>query len=367
MTTASRSPLTAIANANVPMEMDVEPSTSAKPPHRVRGYEILSQLGDGAYGTVYTARDLNGSHVALKLIEYPPKDTDMVPASLATGISYTPSRSGADEAAHEASIYFKLATTAHHPAVVHIHEFIPGNGFAALALELVDGVLLSDHLNGRAIGDAEAADMARQLTSALAFFHSVGVAHLDLKPENVMRQPDGVLRLIDYGAAATFAAGRLDDAWVEETGGTEAFRAPERLDSVYDDDDEVWDEEGRINGPAADVYSLGVCCFVALTGTDPFDFDGGEDNEDGSFCLVDSYAGMLERLEAGDVFNATSTEGFHIPPRAGAGVSAAAKAFVVSAMRAHPSERPTAAQLEAHAWLRPGALDMAALGAALPG
>ena len=84
---------------------------------------------------------------------------------------------------------------------------------------------------------------------------------------------------------------------------------------MYDDEDEVWDAEGRINGPAADVYSLGVCCFLALTGTDPFDFDGGEDNEDGSFCLVDSYAGMLERLEAGDVFNATSTEGFHILPR----------------------------------------------------
>ena len=174
-----------------------------------------------------------------------------------------------------------------------------------------------------------------------------------------------LLRRYDYGAAATFAAG---EAWVEETGGTEAFRAPERLDSVFDDEDEVWDEEGRINGPAADVYSLGVCCFLALTGTDPFDFDSGEDNEDGSFWLVDSYAGMLERLEAGDVFNATSTEGFHIPPRAGGGVSAAANAFVVSAMRAHPSERPTAAQLEAHAWLRPGgALDMAALGAALPG
>ena len=354
---ASRQPLSGVSDANVPMSMDVETSKLVQ---FVRGYETLRELGDGAYGTVYKARDFNGSHVALKLIEYPPETT------LPAGVSYP--HSGADEAAHEASIYFKLATTAHHPAVVHIHEFIPGAGFAALALELVDGVLLSDHLNGRAIGDAEAADMARQLTSALAFFHSVGVAHLDLKPENVMRQPDGVLRLIDYGAAATFAAGRLDEAWVEETGGTEAFRAPERLDSVYDDEDEVWDEEGRINGPAADVYSLGVCCFVALTGTDPFDFDGGEDNEDGSFCLVDSYAGMLERLEAGDVFNATSTEGFHIPPRAGAGVSAAAKAFVVSAMRAHPSERPTAAQLEAHAWLRPGgALDMAALGAALPG
>ena len=39
----------------------------------------------------------------------------------------------------------------------------------------------------------------------------------------------------------------------------------------YDDEDEVWDAEGRINGPAADVYSLGVCCFVALTGTDHSD------------------------------------------------------------------------------------------------
>ena len=137
---ASRSPLSAVSDANVPTEMDVEPSKLVQ---RVRGYEILSKLGDGAYGTVYTARDFNGSHVALKLIEYPPKDTDIVPVTLAAGVTYTPPRSGADEAAHEASIYFKLATTAHHPAVVHIHEFIPGNGFAALALELVGGVLLS--------------------------------------------------------------------------------------------------------------------------------------------------------------------------------------------------------------------------------
>ena len=75
---ASRSPLTAVSDANVPTEMDVEPSKLVQ---RVRGYEIMSQLGDGAYGTVYTARDFNGSIVALKLIEYPPKDTDMAPAT----------------------------------------------------------------------------------------------------------------------------------------------------------------------------------------------------------------------------------------------------------------------------------------------
>ena len=73
---------------------------------------------------------------------------------------------------------------------------------------------------------------------------------------------------------------------------------------------------------------------------------------------------MLERLEAGDVFNATSTEGFHIPPRAGAGVSAAAKAFVVSAMRAHAQRDRRAARGHAVAARR---APMAPLGAALPG
>ena len=274
-----------------------------------------------------------------------------------------------ERASREVSVQQRAAQASPYVANVHVWGQA-GATFLWFAMDYCSGGDLRQRVV-RAEGVADRPWMlraTREILEGLCAMHARGITHLDLKPENVMRQPDGVLRLIDYGAAATFAAGRLDEAWVEETGGTEAFRAPERLDSVYDDEDEVWDEEGRINGPAADVYSLGVCCFLALTGTDPFDFDGGEDNEDGSFCLVDSYAGMLERLEAGDVFNATSTEGFHIPPRAGTGVSAAAKAFVVSAMRAHPSERPTAAQLEAHAWLRPGgALNMAALGAALPG
>ena len=60
-------------------------------------------------------------------------------------------------------------------------------------------------------------------------FQPTGVAHMDLKPENVMRQTNGVLRLIDYGGAESFepAAG-LDLAWVDDNGGTEAYMAPER-------------------------------------------------------------------------------------------------------------------------------------------
>ena len=63
--------------------------------------------------------------------------------------------------------------------------------------------------------------MARQVEVALAFFHSVGVAHFDLpSTENVVRQADGVLRLSDYGAAAILCGRPHDVAWVEETGGT---------------------------------------------------------------------------------------------------------------------------------------------------
>jgi serine/threonine protein kinase len=132
------------------------------------------------------------------------------------------------------------------------------------------------------MAEAEARGAARQLASAVAHFHHMGVAHMDLKPENVLRQRDGehtrstreytvvrkcivsrrcgatvstekvhapqrlrpwpmrlqplthavagVLRLIDYGGAETFFRGDgLDEAWVDDHGGTENYRAPERL------------------------------------------------------------------------------------------------------------------------------------------
>ena len=59
----------------------------------------------------------------------------------------------------------------------------------------------------------------RQLAGALSFFHRMGVAHMDLKPENLMRQPDGLLRVVDYGSAGTFEPTEGPDcAWVDGNG-----------------------------------------------------------------------------------------------------------------------------------------------------
>jgi len=159
------------------------------------------------------------------------------------------------------------------------------------------------------------------------------------KPENVMRQPDGTLRLIDYGGAETFdlSAG-LENAWVDDNGGTEAYQAPERLDGGSLLDYEGTDEFGRVRGPAADVYSLGVVLFELLCGAAPFDFDC-----DATGQIIDSYGDAFERLSEGDL-------GFERPEWRD--TSDDAKELVALAMHAEPLERPSAETLLAHAWLR---------------
>ena len=241
---------------------------------------------------------------------------------------------------------------------------------ALLILELVYGVDLEVHLEGRASGrspppsdrplhipstsahalhssppptapvpyghlrlsEVEAAGIFSRAIEATAFMHSRGVSHGDIKPENLLLvgiDANGgggaprAVKLIDYGSAAMMKcnqAGEVVDLVVEDQGGTEAFQAPERLD-LYGDEEDGW-----FDGVASDTYSLGATLYNTLCGCVPFDFE-----ELGGFDPA------FEALRSGAI-------PFPVP------LSPEAVDLVGSLMRWEPTERPSLATVREHCW-----------------
>ena len=144
-----------------------------------------------------------------------------------------------------------------HPGVVGILDVgeLPDEGLY-LVMEYVDGVSLRELLRDGPFAPARVARLIRQLGSALAASHAAGVAHLDLKPENVMirnpSQPDETATLIDFGIAKVDRAGIDANVTLIAVGGTVRYMAPEQFEGV--------------NTPACDVYALGLIASEMLSG-----------------------------------------------------------------------------------------------------
>jgi tetratricopeptide (TPR) repeat protein len=216
------------------------PSGRAAPSvETVAGYEILSELGRGAMGVVYQARQRSLKRlVALKMI-------------LAGG------HAGAEELARfrrEAEAVARLQ----HPNIVQIYEVGETNGRPFFSLEHVDGDSLLKNVRAAPLPPPEAARVVQLLAVAMQYAHEHGIVHRDLKPANVLLTADGTPKITDFGLAR-----QLDgDAGQTYSGavlGTPAYMPPEQA-------------EGRIKevGPLADVYALGAILYELLTGRPPF-------------------------------------------------------------------------------------------------
>jgi serine/threonine-protein kinase len=137
------------------------------------------------------------------------------------------------------------------------HEAAPDGHHVFLVMELIEGRTLRELLRERGrLSAAEAVSIMEPVLSALAAAHRAGLAHRDVKPENILLSDDGVVKVADFGLARAVET----DAAATRTGlmmGTVAYCAPEQI------------SEGRAD-PRSDVYSAGVVLFELLTGTPPY-------------------------------------------------------------------------------------------------
>ena len=213
-------------------------------PRRLGRYEVTGELGRGAMGVVYRARDpVINREVALKTIplavEFDGRELEEARAK-----------------------FFREAETAgrlSHPHIVTIFDAGEHDGTAYIAMELLRGRHLVDYaMQARLLPPAIAIEVTARLADALHYAHRQGVVHRDVKPANVMFDPpSGELKITDFGIA------RLTDSGRTRTGlvlGTPSFMSPEQL-------------QGREVTGRSDLFSLAVTLFQLLTGVLPFRAD----------------------------------------------------------------------------------------------
>lgn len=190
---------------------------------------MLRRLGSGGFADVFEARDrVTGERVALKVL----REGAAVPARAAREI--------------------EAASALDHPAIVALRDTVTDGRRVCLVWELVEGEALDRLRDG--IGDADAVALAVELFEGLGFAHSQGVIHRDVKPQNVMLDADGHVKIMDFGIARLLDADTLTSEG--DLIGTVAYMSPEQA-------------AGRRVGPPSDVYSAGLVLFELLAGENP--------------------------------------------------------------------------------------------------
>jgi CheY-like chemotaxis protein len=216
-------------------------STTLQPGQRFAGrYEIVRALGAGGMGAVYLAHDRElGEDVAIKTLH-----AELI---------------GTDETATERlKAEARLARRISHRNVVRTHDFGVCDGVCYVTMEFVEGMTVRQLLETRGrLAVASVLALGSQLAEALDVAHQQGVVHRDIKPQNLLLDAQGVLKVMDFGVARLVERTTV----LTQAGmvvGTPAYMSPEQLLA-----EEV---DGR-----SDLYAAGVVLYECLTGRLPFE------------------------------------------------------------------------------------------------
>ncbi|BBB64334.1 hypothetical protein UNDYM_0081 [Undibacterium sp. YM2] len=208
----------------------------------LRHYEFKKRLGEGGFGQVHEAWDSKLCRpVAIKQL----KATEGAGSAIQTSSLLKEAR---------------LAASLKHPAFVKIFAIEDEDNSHSIVMELVPGLTLKQLLQQnpqQPLPEQQAINIISQVAEAMQEAHASGLIHGDLKPSNLMVEPDGKVRILDFGLASKTDAQATTSMSQLDPQGTIAYMAPERM-------------MGSPASAQSDIYALGVILYETLTGQRPF-------------------------------------------------------------------------------------------------
>nr|WP_267877373.1 serine/threonine-protein kinase [Massilia mucilaginosa] len=199
-------------------------------------YQVKRLLGEGGFGQVYEAWDSRLQRIiAIKRLK--PQLLSSRPDNLL------------DEA--------RLAASLRHPGFVRIFSIEGDAAQQSIIMEFVDGCTLREAGKRGPMPEAQVLDIVAQVADAMCEAHAAKLIHGDIKPANLMLEPGGQVRIMDFGLARKIDPQATESVVFDQTEGTIAYLAPELM-------------MGSTLSPQSDVYALGVVMYELLSGTRPF-------------------------------------------------------------------------------------------------
>lgn len=210
-------------------------------------YKIIKKIGTGGMGEVYLGEDSKlNRKIALKTL----------PADVGTD----------SERMRRFTREAKSASALNHPNIITIYEINDEDESPFIAMEYVEGETLGKIIKRGPAELAAAVDIAVQVASALAAAHDAGVVHRDVKPDNIIVRPDGIVKVLDFGLAKLTEAEVSSDPEAETVAhrtnpgmiiGTASYMSPEQA-------------RGKKVDGRSDIFSFGTVLYQMFTGKLPF-------------------------------------------------------------------------------------------------